>query len=93
LGAAIKEPGSCGGDPETPTSTPSGLGGGRVHSVTNGSIWSPVNSTAYLAAAAALRGWDPTHDALFFYNPSLPFNRWMTTLPITAAIASQVFCR
>ncbi|MCL4494803.1 MAG: hypothetical protein M1294_08310, partial [Firmicutes bacterium] len=31
LGAAIKEPGSCGGDPETPTSTPSGLGGGRVH--------------------------------------------------------------
>ena len=66
---------------------------GQFTSVTNGSIWQPADSTAYLAAAAALKGWDPTHGALYFYNPSLPFNHWMNTLPITASIAGQLFCR
>ncbi len=66
---------------------------GQFESVTNGSIWERANSTAYRAAAAALKGWDPTHGALYFYNPSLPFSRWMSTLPITSTIAGQLFCR
>ncbi len=66
---------------------------GQFQSVSNGSIWQPANSIAYLAASAALKGWDPTHGALFFYNPSLPYDSWIATLPVTASIGQQVFCR
>lgn len=66
---------------------------GQFESVSNGTIWSPANSIAYLAVSAALKGWDPTHGALFYYNPSLPYDNWMNSLPITAVIGDQVFCR
>jgi N-acetylmuramoyl-L-alanine amidase len=50
-------------------------------------------SLALRAARAALAGWDPTHGALYFYNPALTTSGWMRRLPVTARIGAQVFCR
>jgi N-acetylmuramoyl-L-alanine amidase len=66
---------------------------GQFESVANGSYRLPPGPLAVLAAKAALAGWDPTHGALYFYNPHLTDNPWMASLPITAEIGAQVFCR
>jgi N-acetylmuramoyl-L-alanine amidase len=66
---------------------------GQFESVSDGAYWQTPSATAMLAAKAALAGWDPTHGALYFYNPSLPHAAWMDSLPRTAVIGQQVFCR
>ncbi len=66
---------------------------GQFESVSNGSIWQSPGALAFMAAKAAMKGWDPTHGALFYYNPNLPHADWMNSLPMTAAIGAQVFCR
>lgn len=66
---------------------------GQFDSVITGSFWQSPGSLAYKAVMAALKGADPTGGALFYYNPSLPYANWMNTLPVTATIGSQVFCR
>lgn len=65
----------------------------QFESVSNGQYQNAPGPLAFMAAKAALSGWDPTHGALYFYNPSLPHASWMDTLPRTAIIGNQVFCR
>ncbi len=66
---------------------------GQFASVANGQYWETPSPLAFAAVKAALAGWDPTGGALFFYNPSLPHSPWMDTLPQSAVIGAQVFCR
>jgi N-acetylmuramoyl-L-alanine amidase len=66
---------------------------GQFESVANGTIAMAPGPLALLAAKAALAGWDPTHGAIYFYNPALTDNHWMRRLPVTTRIAAQVFCR
>ncbi|MCY0879866.1 MAG: cell wall hydrolase [Firmicutes bacterium] len=66
---------------------------GQFETVTNGTFWRAPGHLARLAVAAALKGWDPTDGALYFYNPSMPHAAWMNRLPETRAIGAQVFCR
>ncbi|AEW05333.1 cell wall hydrolase SleB [Sulfobacillus acidophilus DSM 10332] len=66
---------------------------GQFESVSDGAYWQSPGPLAFMAAKAAMAGWDPTGGALYFYNPSLPHAAWMDTLPQTAVIGSQVFCR
>ena len=66
---------------------------GQFESVANGTIRLPAGTEAVRAARAALGGEDPTHGALYYYNPSLTRNAWMRSLPILVRIESQVFCR
>lgn len=66
---------------------------GQFSSVSNGTIWQAPGPLAFMAAQAALNGWDPTHGALFYFNPNLPHTGWMNSLPVTTEIGSQVFCR
>lgn len=66
---------------------------GQFDTVSSGKFWTQPRPLAMMAAQAALRGWDPTHGALYYFNPNLPHNQWMNTLPETAVIADQVFCR
>ncbi|MCL5116724.1 MAG: LysM peptidoglycan-binding domain-containing protein [Firmicutes bacterium] len=66
---------------------------GQFDSVANGSFWQPPTTQAMMAAKAAAAGWDPSGGALYFFNPSMPHAAWMNTLPESAIIGSQVFCR
>jgi len=62
-------------------------------SVSNGQIWRPVPQDAVRAAQYALNGWDPTHGALFFWNPYKPVSPWIWTRNIITQIGKHVFAR
>lgn len=66
---------------------------GQFETVSAGTYWNTPSPLAILAARAAASGWDPSHGALYFYNPSLVNNSWMNTLPTTVIIGAQVFAR
>ncbi|MBO8127907.1 MAG: spore cortex-lytic enzyme [Peptococcaceae bacterium] len=63
-------------------------------SVMNGLIWrrSPSPESAR-AAQLALAGWDPTHDALYFWNPAKSTSWWIWTRRIYTQIGRHVFGR
>jgi N-acetylmuramoyl-L-alanine amidase len=63
-------------------------------SVSNGLIWaSPPSSDCTQAATSAMSGWDPSHGALYFWNPSKEVNPWIWTRQILTQIGHQVFAR
>lgn len=49
--------------------------------VINGNIDVTPNEEASIAVIEAIRGNDPTNDALFFYNPEIATSKWMHTVP------------
>lgn len=64
----------------------------EFESVSNGLIWSQPSEDAYKAAEAALKGWDPTGGAKFFFNPAKVYGRsWVWTRTIIGRIGNHVF--
>lgn len=61
--------------------------------VANGRIWLPVEQESYRAARQALAGWDPTHGALYFWNPAKSTSPWIWTRTIITRIGRHVFGR
>lgn len=59
--------------------------------VADGTINLSPDETAIRAALEALKGVDPTGGALFFYNPEISSDRWITTLPVVTRIGNHVF--
>lgn len=60
--------------------------------VSNGLIWDRGPSpAAYAAARDALRGWDPTDGALYYWNPATAISPWVWSRPITGQIGQHVF--
>lgn len=51
--------------------------------VQNGNIRAVANQDCYNAVYDAIKGSDPTHEALFFYNPSISTCSWMKNTPKT----------
>lgn len=47
--------------------------------------------TAREAAKAAINGDDPTHGALFYYNPSIAKDPWIRTRPVVKVIGNHTF--
>lgn len=66
---------------------------GQFETVSNGSYWQSPKPLSFIAAKAAMKGWDPTGGALYFFNPNMSHSGWMATLPETATIGDQVFAR
>lgn len=62
-------------------------------SVSNGQIYAPVTASARRAARDALNGWDPTHGAVFFWNPAKPVSKWVWSRPIVKRIGNHVFAK
>lgn len=60
-------------------------------SVANGQFNLPPKEQNIKAARSAINGWDPTHGALFFWNPSKPVNSWIWSRRIVRRIGSHVF--
>lgn len=61
-------------------------------SVSNGRLWQGTSAVAYRALDDALRGYDPTGGALYFYNPRYvrPGN-WILTRPVIQIIGQHYF--
>ncbi|MFW6282133.1 MAG: cell wall hydrolase [bacterium] len=49
------------------------------------------SKTSIEAAKAALLGYDPTHNALFFYNPEIANLNWISNRPVITEIGSHIF--
>lgn len=61
-------------------------------SVQNGLIWRVTpNRLARQAVYDAIRGWDPTHGALFFFNPVKAESTWIWSRKQVARIGNHVF--
>ncbi|TCL60299.1 N-acetylmuramoyl-L-alanine amidase [Hydrogenispora ethanolica] len=64
----------------------------QFESVSNGLIWAEPVADSYHAAQVALRGWDPTGGAKFFFNPAkLNGPSWVWTRTIVDRIGNHVF--
>lgn len=63
-------------------------------SVNDGQFYLEPDTTAYQAAREALRGYDPSGGALYFWNPAeVPANSWVWTRTIITTIGNHVFAR
>lgn len=59
--------------------------------VDDGQFWLEPNATAYAAAYDALRGWDPTNGALYYFNPDTATSAWIWTRPQGDKIGRHIF--
>ncbi|OZI11647.1 spore cortex-lytic enzyme [Bacillaceae bacterium SAS-127] len=60
--------------------------------VADGQIWLTPNETAKRAVIDAINGWDPTSDALYYFNPETATSKWIWTRPQIKQIGKHIFC-
>jgi N-acetylmuramoyl-L-alanine amidase len=64
----------------------------QFESVSNGLIWKQPTEDSYKAAKAALKGWDPTYGAKYFFNPAkINGPSWIWSRKIKERIGNHVF--
>lgn len=61
--------------------------------VADGQYWLLPNQTAFKAAREAVKGYDPTKNALFYYNPKTATSDWIRTRKIVTKIGNHVFTK
>ena len=66
---------------------------GAFDVVSDGQINLTPNATAKKAAQDALNGWDPTHGAIYYFNPNTATNKWIWSRPMTITIGKHRFCK
>lgn len=66
---------------------------GAFDAVSDGQIWLDPDKNAYKAAELALKGHDPTGNALYYYNPAKTTNAWIWSRPVIKKIGRHVFAR
>lgn len=63
----------------------------QFESVDNGTAFKPAVRSAVKAARDAVNGWDPTHGALFFFNPAKTKNKFLWSRPVARIIGRHRF--
>ncbi|PAV29516.1 spore cortex-lytic enzyme [Virgibacillus profundi] len=61
--------------------------------VADGQIWLTPNETAKQAVLDAINGWDPTGNALYYFNPDTATSAWIWTRPQIKKIGKHIFCK
>ncbi|HZG82981.1 MAG TPA: spore cortex-lytic enzyme [Brevibacillus sp.] len=61
--------------------------------IDDGQYWLIPDKTAYKAAWDAVRGWDPTHNALYYFNPDTATSKWIWSRPQIKKIGSHIFSK
>ncbi len=64
---------------------------GAFTAVSDGQYYMQPNEIAYRAAQSAIDGWDPTNNAIYYWNPATATNQWIWSRPITTTIGKHVF--
>ncbi|MGP4041358.1 spore cortex-lytic enzyme [Gracilibacillus sp. D59] len=60
--------------------------------VSDGQIWLTPNDTAKRAVLDAINGWDPTGEALYYFNPDTATSSWIWSRPQIKRIGKHIFC-
>lgn len=61
--------------------------------VADGQIWLTPNATAQKAVNDALKGWDPSGGAIYYFNPDTATSAWIWSRPQIKRIGKHIFCR
>lgn len=61
--------------------------------VQNGQYLRPLTDDSVKAAHLAVKGWDPTDGALYYWNPVTAKSKWVWQRPIMMTIGRHVFAR
>ncbi|WP_240035237.1 spore cortex-lytic enzyme [Neobacillus notoginsengisoli] len=61
--------------------------------VADGQIWLTPNDTAKKAVMDAINGWDPTGNALYYFNPETATSKWIWSRPQIKRIGKHIFCK
>ncbi len=66
---------------------------GAFTALDDGQYWLTPDQTAYKAAWEAVRGFDPTYGALYYFNPDTATSAWIWSRPQTVKIGKHIFAR
>ncbi|GGH79068.1 N-acetylmuramoyl-L-alanine amidase [Pullulanibacillus pueri] len=66
---------------------------GAFTAVSDGQIWLTPNKTAEQAVMDAINGWDPSHGALYYFNPDTATSSWIWGRPQIDKIGKHIFCK
>ncbi|MGH0484180.1 spore cortex-lytic enzyme [Bacillus mycoides] len=61
--------------------------------VADGQIYLTPNENAKKAVLDAINGWDPTGNALYYFNPDTATSKWIWTRPQIKKIGKHIFCK
>ena len=61
--------------------------------VADGQIWLTPNETSKKAVIDAINGWDPTGEAIYYFNPDTATSGWIWTRPQIKQIGKHIFCK
>ncbi|MYL28588.1 spore cortex-lytic enzyme [Halobacillus halophilus] len=61
--------------------------------VADGQIWLEPNDQAKEAVMDAINGWDPSGQALYYFNPNTATSDWIWTRPQIKQIGKHIFCK
>ncbi len=65
---------------------------GAFTAVADGQIYLTPNEKAKKAVIDAINGWDPTGDAMYYFNPATATNKWIWSRPQIKRIGKHIFC-
>jgi N-acetylmuramoyl-L-alanine amidase len=66
---------------------------GAFTAVADGQIYLTPNETARKAVLDAVNGWDPSENAIYYFNPDTATSAWIWTRPQIKQIGRHIFCR
>jgi N-acetylmuramoyl-L-alanine amidase len=66
---------------------------GAFTAVADGQINLTPNETAKKAVLDALNGWDPTGNAIYYFNPDTATSSWIWSRPQIKKIGKHIFCK
>lgn len=66
---------------------------GAFTAVADGQIWLTPNENAKKAVIDAINGWDPTGEALYYFNPATATSPWIWGRPQIKRIGKHIFCK
>ena len=65
---------------------------GAFTAVSDGQIWLEPNDRAKEAVLDAINGWDPSENAIYYFNPVTATSKWIWSRPQIKKIGLHVFC-
>jgi N-acetylmuramoyl-L-alanine amidase len=61
--------------------------------VADGQIWLTPNEQSKKAVLDAINGWDPTGNAIYYFNPDTATSPWIWSRPQIKQIGKHIFCK
>lgn len=66
---------------------------GAFTAVADGQIWLTPDETSKKAVLDAINGWDPTGNAIYYFNPNTATSSWIWSRPQIKQIGQHIFCK